>query len=128
MTFLERAALAAMQSLILAHPRDTPALIASKAASYAKELEIKLRTPASTETLIWYWGKQINVKQLRIDDLEFSKRVKHSLDKVHVKTVHDLLMLTELEFKDVFGIGANLRKEVYDFLKEHRLKFSEAAN
>ena len=126
MTFVEHAAIAAMQSLIIANPTDSPSTIASMAVIYAKMLDGKVKTDAPCspkDIVLWYGGEQINARDLKISDLEFGIRVQGALTKVNVHSVADLLMMSELEFMNTPGLGVRLRRQVTDFMEEHNLKF-----
>lgn len=51
-----------------------------------------------------------------IETFGFSPRVIHALHGRHIRTLHDLLMLTPTQLRRIRNIGAVSAKEITDFL------------
>lgn len=125
MTFFDQACIAAMQSLIVAHPRETPDRISSMSTSYARSLEHRVAKPKQAERkMIWFSGMRVEVDTMPIDCTDIGRYAKATLINCDIKTVGDLLKLSYLDLAKLPNMGKVRRADVYAFLDDHNLSLS----
>lgn len=66
--------------------------------------------------------KVIDILSTKIEDIEFSERVRKILRYGEIKTLGDLINLSRYDLMKFRNFGTGSLKEVEDFLKEHNLK------
>lgn len=63
-----------------------------------------------------------NIHQLKIENLQFSKRTFNCLNRAGIKTLAELLCLSEEDLLRIRNLGMQSLNEIVDTLKKHDLK------
>lgn len=63
-----------------------------------------------------------NIHNLKIENLQLSKRAFHGLDRAGIKTIEDLLCLSKNDLLRIRNLGINSINEIVDTLKKYDLE------
>lgn len=69
-----------------------------------------------------------NIHKVKIENLQFSKRTFNCLNRAGIKTLADLLCLSEDELLRIRNLGLQSLNEIVDFLNNHDLELPKFTN
>lgn len=81
-------------------------------------LEYFFGSNAKKEYLTLKSNSGLIVNNIRIEELEFSPRLKHALQKLNIKSFHELILLPVKEFISIPALGNKSISELYLFIKD----------